>query len=697
MAGRNMSGWPPAGPTPDEGAGRVKAKAAAQLAVLVPPWLILGLVAGIGVVSHWAWGTPAEVAWAAVAATVTTTALAGLTWMITHTRRLIGRVHATATVAAAGVWTTVVTITGLGPAVVWGALWFGGAGLALSWNLRSVIRAHTPDDGGSGDALSALFDRAKNQAGLKGARARATEVTDRRVKGVLALPPGEATADDAQRATARLESGMRVPPGTLTITANHDRADLAEITVSDPRVLREPINWPGPSRPGVSIAEPIRIGVWQDGTDCQVKMTGRHLQIMGMTGSGKSIGGAWNILGEAITRPDVAILAIDTSKDEQTLGPISAGLARMETTKPGAVDLLRGLHQAIPARTRWLARHGYSNWETGCGLTYWLVLIEEAPKFIASLSSADEEKLEEIMKEIRSAGGTVILSMQRADYTQIPTLLRSQMGKMCFGLADDADTKFGISARQAKTDTVEPHVWENHYPGMAFLDTAGVDSHHYATPLRTYTWGGDSRTARAAMEAHAAAYPASAKTLDEFTAALAVLPAAGAGPVDTDTETEPEEPTGAVDAVWADAEADPETTDPDPALTATIGPDTPVQQPSDTEDTALTAATPARRSPAEARANVHAWLAHRCASGHRSFKASDPELADVREAMGMGRSWTYKVLAELVALGHLTQDNGTFYIAGLPDDDADDDDPRPEKADSASPVRLRVVSSQPQS
>ncbi|MBB4913333.1 hypothetical protein [Streptosporangium saharense] len=501
---------------------RLAASAVSKVGVLVPPWAVLGAEAAAGAVSHALWGQAPAVTWAAVGCTLGSTVLTGLTWAVTHQRRLIGRLHATATTAAASAWFTAATITGLGTPVVNGALFFGGATLALSWNIRTVIRNTSGDsDGeGTGDALGTLFARAREQAGLKGAKVRATEVTSHKVKGQMQLPPGEKTADDVIKSVDRIESGMQLPPGSVTVSRDDDRADRAHFTVSNPRAIRQPIPWPGPSHPAASIDKPLRIGLYQDGDDVQYRFVGHHLQIMGMTGSGKSIGGAWNIIGEIITRHDAAVFSIDISKDDQTMGPLREGLHRFESTKTGAVGLIRALHAEIPKRTKWLASRGYSNWEPGCGLTYWYLHVEEIAKLVNELGAQDEELLGEILKEIRSAGGSVILSLQRADYTQIPTIFRSQMAKMCFGLSDPDDVRYGVSSRQKKAD-VAPHEWEDHHPGMAYLDGKSVRPTHYAMPMRTFTWGSSSAEARAAMAAHAAAFPAAAKKVDAFTAALA--------------------------------------------------------------------------------------------------------------------------------------------------------------------------------
>src|SRR3954447_12090906 len=111
MARRNTLPAATGGPAETSGE-RLSARAASKLAVLAPPWLMLGATAGAGAVSHAVWGQAPEVTWAAMAGTLATTGLTGLTWAITHARRVLGRVHATATTGAAGAWLTVVTVTG---------------------------------------------------------------------------------------------------------------------------------------------------------------------------------------------------------------------------------------------------------------------------------------------------------------------------------------------------------------------------------------------------------------------------------------------------------------------------------------------------------------------------------------------------------------------------------------------------------
>ncbi|MEO5876487.1 MAG: hypothetical protein ABIS86_06250, partial [Streptosporangiaceae bacterium] len=98
-------------------------------------------------------------------------------------------------------------------------------------------------------------------------------------------------------------------------------------------------------------------------------------------------------------------VAIDTSKGEQTLGPLKPGLHRLELTKGGALGFVKALHTEIPKRTQWLTEHGYSKWVEGCGLLYSVIWIEESAKFWGHLSSKDEDLMLKVMKSFGLPAG----------------------------------------------------------------------------------------------------------------------------------------------------------------------------------------------------------------------------------------------------------------------------------------------------
>jgi hypothetical protein len=510
--------------------GRVTASMASKILVLVPPWVVLFLVLILGGVGHGMWGQPPAVTWAAMAGTLCSVVLGALTWAVSHSRGLLGRVHTTATAGGASLWFTVAMVTGPLAPVTLGAWFFGGFTLAVGWNIRTVIRAHTGADEGHGDPLARLFDQAKASFGLDGAKVRTRAVTEHKIKGELELPAGKKTVDDVAKKTAYMESGMGFPAGAVQVAGDERRADRAHLTITDPQLMKKPLPWPGPFKPGASIAEPLRIGLFQDAEPVLHTIVGHHLQVMGMSGSGKSIGAAWNYLSEIITRHDAVVLAADITKGDQTLGAFRPALHRFETTKAGARALISDIEAEIKPRTDFLASKGMQKWEQGCGLDYWIVWLEEVPDIIDALGDKGGEKLLRLLKALRSAGGTVVMSLQRSDYSQMPTLARGQLAHMCLGVATASDAGFGLSEAQQEAEA-RPELWGSKQPGMAYLDAPSIPETHIAMPLRSYAWG-EGAQAAAAISAHVAQHPAAAKqSTDPFTAKVVRLPAAAPAPV----------------------------------------------------------------------------------------------------------------------------------------------------------------------
>ncbi|MFB4307021.1 DNA translocase FtsK [Actinomadura sp. GTD37] len=503
-----------------EGMERLVVAGVSRIAVLLPPWILMLLLLIVGAIAHHVWGAPPAVTWTTMAGTLCTAALTALTWVISHQRGMLGRAHSTLTTGGAGLWFVVANITGVTAPVTFTAWAFGGATLSLAWNFRAVIR-QTASESAQVDPLKALFEGAKAKAGIEGAKLRTKEITAAKATGELTVPDGKTVAD-VQKKVDVLEAASEVPPGSINIAKNEDNAGRAHFTIADPRVMNKSIPWPGPSRAGESIAQPLRLGIFQDAEPVELLATGANLQIMGASGSGKSIGGGWNYLGEAITRSDVAVFAMDISKGDQTLGPLRPALHRLETTKAGASKLIEDVYSSLSERTNWLTARGYTDWEEGCGLAYWVFYMEEAAKAFRQLSDTSVEQLEEIAKEIRSAGGRLAVSLQKSIFSEMSTVVRSQLSYMCFGLNADDDTSYGLSAKQQALD-VDPALWgagRSEHQGKAFLDAPGVPDTHIAVPLRTYDWGPKSQAA-AVMAAHAAQFPATARRGDEFTQRIA--------------------------------------------------------------------------------------------------------------------------------------------------------------------------------
>ncbi|MEV4837805.1 hypothetical protein AB0K05_25005 [Nonomuraea sp. NPDC049486] len=624
---------------------KVAAREVSKAVVYLPPWIVGPLLYGLGWVLHVTLRSDDAqvIAWTMVLMTVCVIALAVVTWFQSHARSVWGRVHTTATTVLAGMWMVAATINS--PAATWpGRLaLIGGLTVIFSFNIRAVLRRKGVDgDQLVADPLKALFGAGAERAGIT-AQATTTKQGEHKAEASVQLEHGKGTAEDLQKKVPYIESGAGLPPGSITVSLDPDDASKAKVTISDPRVLKNRIPWPGPSRPGGSIAEPMRLALWQDLDPLEYVCTGHHLQVNGMTGAGKSIGGAWNFLAEAMTRFDVAIFAADTAKKEQTLGPLRRGLHRFETEIGAVRALLRTLHAEAPKRTDWLAARGYQKWVPGCGLTYWIIWLEEFPKIFDALPEKEQEKFLELVKELRSAGGTIVMSLQRSDYSQMPTLARSQLAKWCFGLERATDGKFALSEAQ-RDGGARPELWANKVPGMSYLDAPSIPDERIAMANRTFDWGADDQEANARMRQHADAWPAAAKEVDEFTAIIAAnfgTAAAGVADGQDDDDGQEEEPVaGKV-----------KTENPSPELKAGI--DDPIEP----GDNAKFPARPGpKMEPGEARGVLLAQLAEWAKEGREEFAVRD--LKEVKERTGRpSRGWLNDQLALLADDGVIERDD----------------------------------------
>lgn len=651
---------------------KVAAKEVSKAVAVLIPWLVAALGYGLAVALHFILYSPDTIAGWSSFTTVCALVLTGITYGQSHARGVWGKAHTTLSTFLAGMWTVAVVIAGPGHPIIWRLGVVGGITMALSWNIRTVIRAKGWDQPGAiTDPLSFLFGQGAENAGMREVEARTTKATANKVEGDVQFDPGRHIAEDLQKKVAYVESGIGLPPGSITAGIDPDDASKAKVVISDPRVMKRPIVWPGPSRPGASIAEPIRIGLWQDLDEVAYTIPGHHLQMMGQTGAGKGFGGAWNYLAEAMTRIDVAIFAADITKGEQTLGPLRQAVHRFETTKADVKAMLAELQSKVKERTDYLSSKNLAKWKPGCGLAYWLIWLEEFPDIYDMLTDAEQEKFLSMLKAIRSAGGTIVFSLQRSDYTQMPTLARGQLAKMCFGVENGQDAAFGLSEAQQDAGA-RPELWSNKQPGMAYLDAPSIGDGRIAMPMRTYAWGLDAsggfddELASAAMRAHAAEWPAAAKQVDATTAELSRLASGQAAAVPA-AELDGDEDQDQDDEEVRDVASEYlETEDPDADVQAGLDDEIPDL---DEGEPPLTFAGPEQRMTAEERGAALMKRLHELwDDGSRDVGTGD--FKPLWETTDISRAWfqkQMKKLSEAGVLGAYDEERQRYLMGERPD------------------------------
>ena len=470
-----------------------------------------------------------------------------------------------------------------------------------------------------------------------------TDPIGKKRTGKIILKPGE-TVETLAKRVGSIESAGNMPPGTMLVTADADNARRADVVISDPRAIKNSLPYPGPSYINGSIADTISTGMYQDGTEVEWDILGLQIQIMGMVGSGKSLGAGWSALAEIVSRHDAIVWGIDITKGDQTLGPLRPALHRLDTTPAMAVKTLQDANRLIKPRTDYLAKKGLGKWAKGCGLKYLVVWIEEVPDVMEEIGDDGEAIWIKSVKAARSAGISFVWSLQRADYSQIPTITRGQAAKWCFGVADSHEGSFGLSSVQDAAGC-EPELWANRHPGKFYLDAPSIASNYVPMPARAWYWGADDSL----ISAHALNFPVSEREPDEVMLAVLGSPTPSvpstaqrtrpisqpnkwpeidtvpsfAKPVDDDSDGREVEDLERI----TDADLDTE-------LEELVN-DVPLDDGSEAVDPL---------PPDAARAVMRNWLVARAG---QTVKTVD--LIEARKRTGYGRAWGYKVMAEFEA------------------------------------------------
>jgi len=628
-----------------------------------PPWIVTAGVGAAGAGANLQWGGSP---WAGVGLTLASTALTAATWWAGKSTGPQRRLHSAITVAAGSAWLTSAALSGPMTGPLPDLYLMGGATLALSWNIRQVMRSSAPEGSGESSDKGLL-----EKVGLARTKLKEIKVEPNRVTVPYELPAGELTNDDVSKAIPRIASALDVPTTAIRIQHDPDSARKGQFVIVPEDMLKEATRWPGPFAPGQSIAVPLRIGVYDDGSDLVLPLLDAiHMLIMGMTGSGKTEG-ALDVLFELLTRCDVAVWLADAAKAGQDFQPLVPALDWAALDTPSAGAMVAAVQAVIPARTAWLRDHGYRAWEPaaaktqtdpahscsaagacGCdGMPYLVAWFEEAAKLLRELG---DDVFTGIAQEARSAGVTLVVSMQRASGYQLSTDTRASLpAAMCFGVRGD-DASFALPEEVLEAGA-NPAAWGNKRKGYVYMVSAGVEEELYANPARTFWTGPSGEYEKAAawiVETFLAVRPQGTGTVTEAAAAKvagelftkrrerAGAPAPAAAPVLTDAQESAQAVAALVDAEDADLDA-----------TAELPP---VDDPADLP--------PAKPSPEEARELLDELVAMLASVGPGTVAVRD--LYPYLEQIGRDRSWVSKRMSKLAEEGRLapTGEEGVYRL-----------------------------------
>lgn len=443
-------------------------------------WIAAFVIWPVAALAHNMWGDDTTaLPWVTVVLTLAAGVLAFGTWRATAIRPTL-QWHATATVVIGALWLLAATIADPGSRPVLD-LWLIGAPVAaLSWNFRRLIgRDQRQRNSGGTDSLTKAVKAIKS--------AKVLEEAPNKIVAELEAATGS-SADDIVSGRGKMAASLEVGANRVRINPNPDDHSKVKATIVPRDMLKKPTPWPGPTAAGGCITEPITVGVYEDGVPAQLWLpgdpaTGRnatHMIVMGMSGSGKTHG-AKEIWTELLTRRNCDMWLADPAKGMQSIGFVAPHASWAEPTLDGSTALVDQLMTVVTARTNQLADEGLDQWTPESSLNYQVVWIEEAPRAVR-----DSDELIDVAQTARSAGMSLVLSLQRADMDNIPVQVRQQFGAVwCFGVKNIKDAMFVLSEEIVELGA-DPSKWANKKPGYSYLDAPGIDEERVLTPLRTF-------------------------------------------------------------------------------------------------------------------------------------------------------------------------------------------------------------------
>jgi hypothetical protein len=451
--------------------------------------------------------------WSCFCFAIATAIVTGGAWKVTHERGWLGRYHIVANVALPlGFLTYTIGFGWHAPVTIF--VFAIGIALALLWNIRHS--RHAPGEqetagAGSPKGWTELTDQYLPD--LKNVKATVLADDGDRAAVGLDLPPDLLPKDISAR-LPYIAKHFKAVRGGATMFPNLV-GDKVMVMLNRRDPLKAPVFWPGPSAPGESAIEPFVMGRYRSGADVSMVFPHRNnppkvgfsMLVSGVPGSGKTESVSME-LTDALTRVDIQVVYLDTVKGDQSAGVFLDDLALYARSGDTASATLRALlRTVVPARGQWLADEGIrrngrpmKNWEPGCGLSFLIVIVEEASDL------AGNSNLTKAAERVRSLGVMIQPSMQRWHHEKGDTNLREACtAAWCFGMNSAESTKMVLpDDLMSELDDAEngPWLWGSDTPGLSILHGPGLPRELRALPMRSFFAKEDEQAAALAEYRH---------------------------------------------------------------------------------------------------------------------------------------------------------------------------------------------------
>lgn len=440
--------------------------------------LLLRFTLALAGLSLWYWSVPIGAVYLLVTF---------VTWRASRARGALTHWLATGGVAAASVWSWFVAgMDHLAFAPFFFYLLLAVA-VCASANAAHALRGTGGESGGSSwlGNLSGALDKVRNVNEIT--------VDGPVVRASYQMEPG-VPARTLQASGEELASLLGIAPDAAQILPSGDNAAEGTLTLAATNPLKTSPIWTGPSiRQGGTAMDPMVLGVRRSGKPLQLWLPGDRsigrnasmIMVMGMSGAGKSEGIRLLLL-ELLsrgTREEICYWYGNSRKGNQEPKWVQAGAERFGGDKKTVRQMLQDLYNVeLPKRQAYLGERGYKEWEYGCGIPLMLAVFDE----FADVAMDNERVLVDLAETLRSVGIIMLVGLQRASHSRMPTDASSNFGtRWCFGVEKTTDAAMGLPEEVLDAGAA-PENWGNKKVGCSYLVAPGVDEAEWAEPARTF-------------------------------------------------------------------------------------------------------------------------------------------------------------------------------------------------------------------
>jgi hypothetical protein len=218
------------------------------------------------------------------------------------------------------------------------------------------------------------------------------------------------------------------------VRVERERADAADVRVMlvrrDPFEASAPLPWPHVDAEGVSLWEPVPVGVDERGEPVRIGLVERNVLIGGEPGAGKSVALSLLVAAAALDRATRVWLLDGKLVELAAWAPVAGRVVGPDGDQ--AISMLRGLQGEMEDRYRELLARGLRKVRREDALPLHLVVCDELAFYLTLPDKRERQEFAELLRDLvargRAAGIIVVAATQKPGHDVVPTALRDLFG-----------------------------------------------------------------------------------------------------------------------------------------------------------------------------------------------------------------------------------------------------------------------------